>query len=88
MSQTVSLLAGLPDKVIQLGVIDAGTDEVEPPETVADRLRAALGVLLPERLVAAPDCGLVARGREAARLKLRALVLGTQIVRREVGSQR
>jgi 5-methyltetrahydropteroyltriglutamate--homocysteine methyltransferase len=79
-----SLLEGLPGKTIQLGVIDVGTDEVERPETVAARLRAALEVVPPERLIAAPDCGCVARGRDATRAKLRALVLGTQAVRLEL----
>ena len=59
-------------------MIDVGTDEVERPETVASRLRAALEVLPPERLIAAPDCGCVARDRAATRAKLRAMVLGTQ----------
>lgn len=79
-----SILTGLPGKTIQLGVVDAGSDEVERPETVAARLRAALDVLPPERLIAAPDCGFVARGRDAARAKLRTLVLGAEIVRREL----
>jgi 5-methyltetrahydropteroyltriglutamate--homocysteine methyltransferase len=78
------LLAGLPGKTIQLGVIDVGTDEVERPETVAARLRAALEVVPPERLIAAPDCGCVARDRAATRAKLRAMVLGTQAVRLEL----
>src|SRR5262245_7287073 len=78
------LLEGLPGKTIQLGVIDVGTDEVERPETVAARLRAALEVLPPERLIAAPDCGCVARDRAATRAKLRALVLGAESVRLEL----
>jgi 5-methyltetrahydropteroyltriglutamate--homocysteine methyltransferase len=79
-----AILAGLPDKTIQLGVVDAGTDVVERAETVAARLRAALDVVPADRLLAAPDCGFVARGRDAARAKLRALVLGAAIVRAEV----
>ncbi len=43
--------------------------------------QVALEVLPPERLMAAPDCGFVARRRDAARAKLRALVLGAAIVR-------
>jgi len=37
-----------------------------------------------ERLVAAPDCGLVARGRAAARAKLAALVAGAARARRDL----
>jgi 5-methyltetrahydropteroyltriglutamate--homocysteine methyltransferase len=81
------LLEHLPGKVIQLGVIDVGTDEVERPETVAARLRAALEVLPPERLIAAPDCGCTARDRAATRAKLRALVLGAESVRLELAAR-
>ena len=76
-----TLLVALGDKTVQLGVIDCGRDEVESPDTVAARLRAALAIVPAERLVAAPDCGLVARGRAAARAKLAALVAGTRRVR-------
>jgi 5-methyltetrahydropteroyltriglutamate--homocysteine methyltransferase len=65
-------------------VIDVGTDEVERPELVADRLRAALEVLPPTHLIAAPGCGCVARDRQATRAKLRAMVLGAQAVRLEL----
>ncbi len=82
-----AVLAKLPGKMVQLGVIDVGTDEVETPETVAARLQAALAILPVDRLLAAPDCGMAARSREAARLKLHALVLGTQIVRRELAGR-
>jgi 5-methyltetrahydropteroyltriglutamate--homocysteine methyltransferase len=81
------LLEGLPGKIIQLGVIDVGTDEVERPETVAARLRAALEVLPPERLIAAPDCGCTARDRAATRAKLRALVLGAESIRLELAAR-
>jgi 5-methyltetrahydropteroyltriglutamate--homocysteine methyltransferase len=78
-----AILADLPGKVIQLGVVDCGSDEVESPERVAARLRDALEVLPPERLIAAPDCGCVALPRPVARGKLRALALGAAIVRHE-----
>ena len=68
-------------------MIDVGTDEVERPETVAARLRAALEVLPPERLIAAPDCGCTARDRAATRAKLRALVLGAESVRLELAAR-
>jgi 5-methyltetrahydropteroyltriglutamate--homocysteine methyltransferase len=78
------ILTDLPGKSIQFGVIDVGTDAVESPELVADRLRAALEVVPAERLIAAPDCGCVARTREATRAKLRALVCGAEIVRTQL----
>jgi 5-methyltetrahydropteroyltriglutamate--homocysteine methyltransferase len=77
------ILEDLPGKTIQLGVVDCGTERVESPERVAARLRDALEVLPPERLIAAPDCGCVALPREVARGKLRALALGAAILRQE-----
>lgn len=76
-----SILARLPNKTIQIGVIDVGTDQVESAQTVADRLRATLEYVPAQRLIAAPDCGCVARSREATRAKLGALVEGTRRVR-------
>src|ERR671931_2319953 len=52
------VLRDVPDKTIVLGVLDLGSSEVETPDAVADRIRKALSVLPPERLVAAPDCGM------------------------------
>jgi 5-methyltetrahydropteroyltriglutamate--homocysteine methyltransferase len=78
-----SILAELPGKTIQLGVVNCGSNEVEAPEDVATRLRQALAVLPPERLMAAPDCGCVALTRRATRGKLRSLALGAAMVRRE-----
>jgi 5-methyltetrahydropteroyltriglutamate--homocysteine methyltransferase len=79
-----AILAALPGKTIQLGVIDAGNNTVETPELVADRLRAALEVLPAERLIAAPDCGCVSLTRAAAGAKMHAMVRGAQIVRTEL----
>ena len=57
---------------------------VERPETVAARLRRALDFVPADRLVAAPDCGMKYLTRETAFGKLRAMVEGAAIVRREV----
>ena len=76
------LLAMLPGKTIQLGVINVGAETVEAAETVAARLTAALDVVPPERLVAAPDCGCAALPRQVARAKLAALVAGARLARK------
>ena len=52
------VLRDVPDKTIVLGVLDLGSSEAETPDVVADRIRKALTVLPPERLVVAPDCGM------------------------------
>jgi 5-methyltetrahydropteroyltriglutamate--homocysteine methyltransferase len=79
------VLRALPDKVIVLGVLDLGTDEVETTDAVAARIRAALTVVPPERLVVAPDCGMKYLPRERAFRKLESMVAGAWLVREELG---
>ena len=79
-----AILAHLPSKEILYGVIDMNDPDIERPETVAARLRAALAVVPADRLVAAPDCGMKYLTRETAFGKLKAMVEGAAIVRREV----
>jgi 5-methyltetrahydropteroyltriglutamate--homocysteine methyltransferase len=74
------VLRDLPDKTIILGVLDLGSSEVETPEVVADRIRKALAVVAPERLVVAPDCGMKYLPRERAFQKLEAMVAGARLV--------
>jgi 5-methyltetrahydropteroyltriglutamate--homocysteine methyltransferase len=74
------VLRKLPDKTIVLGVLDLGSSEVETPALVADRLRSALEVVSPERLVVAPDCGMKYLPRELAFRKLQAMVAGARQV--------
>jgi 5-methyltetrahydropteroyltriglutamate--homocysteine methyltransferase len=80
----LAVLEGLPGKKIMLGVLDLGSAEVETPEMVADRIRAGLRRLPAERLVVAPDCGMKYLPRPRAFGKLRAMVEGAAIVRREL----
>lgn len=81
----LGVLRELSNKTILLGVLDLGTTAVETADEVAARLRAGLAHIAPERLVAAPDCGMKYLPRASAFGKLRALVEGAAIVRREVG---
>jgi 5-methyltetrahydropteroyltriglutamate--homocysteine methyltransferase len=74
------LLREVPDKTIVLGVLDLGATEVETPELVAERIRKALPVVGPERLVVAPDCGMKYLPRERAYRKLQAMVEGAKLV--------
>jgi 5-methyltetrahydropteroyltriglutamate--homocysteine methyltransferase len=79
------VLRDLPDKTIVLGVLDLGSSNVETPHVVADRLRRALAVVPPERLVVAPDCGMKYLPRERAFGKLQAMVRGARLVGAELG---
>jgi 5-methyltetrahydropteroyltriglutamate--homocysteine methyltransferase len=76
-----AILSALPSKTILLGVLDLGDPNVETPEVVAGRIRAALAHVPPERLVPAPDCGMKYLPRERAVAKLEALVAGARLVR-------
>jgi 5-methyltetrahydropteroyltriglutamate--homocysteine methyltransferase len=71
---------------VLLGAIDVGTEDIESPETVADRIRRALAHVPPTQLFPCTDCGLVPRSRRASRGKMRALAAGAAIVRAELGS--
>jgi 5-methyltetrahydropteroyltriglutamate--homocysteine methyltransferase len=71
-------------KKIMLGTLDLGDTQVETPETVAARLRAALEYVPPEQLIAAPDCGMKYLSRDTAFGKLKAMVEGAAIVRAEL----
>jgi len=79
-----AVLARLPSKTIMLGVIDLDDPAVETPEVVAARIRAALVHVPADRLWIAPDCGMKYHRRDVALGKLRAMVDGARIVRREL----
>jgi 5-methyltetrahydropteroyltriglutamate--homocysteine methyltransferase len=74
------VLRDVADKTIVLGVLDLGTEEVETPELVAERIERALTVLSPARLVVAPDCGMKYLPRERAFRKLQSMVAGARLV--------
>jgi 5-methyltetrahydropteroyltriglutamate--homocysteine methyltransferase len=74
-----TVLRDVPGKTILWGVLDLGSTEVETPELVAERLRGAIEVVGPERVVAAPDCGMKYLSRELALRKLQAMVAGARI---------
>lgn len=80
-----AILEKLPSKKILFGVLSLGTEEVETAETVAGRLRGALKHIAPERLIAAPDCGMKYLPRAVAFGKLKAMVDGAAMVRAELG---
>jgi 5-methyltetrahydropteroyltriglutamate--homocysteine methyltransferase len=80
----LSILRQMPSKTIILGVIDLADPDIETPRTVADRIRAALAFVAPERIVVAPDCGMKYLRRDVALAKMRAMVEGTALVRAEL----
>ena len=77
----------ITDKKIAIGVIDHHSLQVERPEEIAEHIRRALKYIPAERLVLSSDCGMGREGmsRRHAYYKIVSLVLGTNIVRKELG---
>jgi 5-methyltetrahydropteroyltriglutamate--homocysteine methyltransferase len=77
----------IKDKKIVIGVIDHHTLQVERPDEIAALIREALKYIPPERLIISSDCGMgrEGMGRRHAAYKMVAMVLGTNIVRKELG---
>jgi 5-methyltetrahydropteroyltriglutamate--homocysteine methyltransferase len=80
----LKILHELPSKTIVLGVIDLGDMTVETPRIVADRIRRALNVVPPERIVVAPDCGMKYLPRAIAFAKMKAMADGAALLRHEL----
>jgi 5-methyltetrahydropteroyltriglutamate--homocysteine methyltransferase len=77
----------ITEKKVAIGVIDHHTLQVERPDAIADHIRRALKYIPVERLVISSDCGMGREGmsRRHAYYKMVSLVLGTNIVRKELG---
>jgi len=80
-----SVLTTLSNKQILLGTIDLSDMNVESAETVASRIRRALPFVQAENILVATDCGMKYLPREVADGKMRAMVEGATIVRKELG---
>lgn len=81
-----TILRHCGDKHVVLGLLDLGSTEIETPEHVASRLRAALRQVPPERLHPSSDCGMWYLARDVAFGKISALAAGTAIIRAETGN--
>ena len=78
------VLERLPSKSIMLGVLDLSDPAIETAEIVAARIRRALPHIDARRIIVAPDCGLKYLRRDVAFGKMRAMVEGAAMVRREL----
>jgi 5-methyltetrahydropteroyltriglutamate--homocysteine methyltransferase len=79
-----AVLAKLPSKTIMLGVLDLDAPTAETPEIVAERIRRAMAYVPAQRLVVAPDCGMKYLPPDLAFAKMKAMVDGAALVRREL----
>jgi 5-methyltetrahydropteroyltriglutamate--homocysteine methyltransferase len=84
--EDLELFKEYPNKLeLGVGVIDVKSHEVETPDIVAERIRKALKFVPAERMFILPDCGLLHLPQEVAFAKLRTMVQGTKIIRKELG---
>jgi 5-methyltetrahydropteroyltriglutamate--homocysteine methyltransferase len=82
----IELLKDLPrDKDVAVGLVDVKNSWVEPPQLIAERLRAVLEFLPPERVSVTPDCGFSQTARHIARAKARNMAEAVRQVRKERG---
>ncbi|MCH8090474.1 MAG: 5-methyltetrahydropteroyltriglutamate--homocysteine methyltransferase [Chloroflexi bacterium] len=79
-----ALLRLCPSKTVIFGCVSNGSEEVESPEHIASRLLEAARYHPPEKLQAAPDCGLVTLGQASARSKLASLAKGAELARQRL----
>ena len=80
----LGVLKDLAPKKVMLGVIDLNDPEIETPEKIAERIRAGLKYMSPDKLLPAPDCGMKYLPRATAFGKLKSLAAGAAIVRKEL----
>jgi len=73
------------DRELGAGLIDQKSFYIETPEDVAERIRIALKYVPAEKLWINPDCGFNPTPRWVALAKLKSMVQGTKLVRREIG---
>ena len=70
---------------VAVGIIDVKSYYIETPEDVVRRVKRCLEHAPADRLVFAPDCGLSQTARWAAKVKLKNMVAGAKLVRKELG---
>jgi 5-methyltetrahydropteroyltriglutamate--homocysteine methyltransferase len=68
---------------VGLGVLDVHTDEIETPEIIRQRIKAAAQIIEPERIYVNPDCGLRTRSWRIAFAKLGNMMKAVEKIRKE-----
>ena len=81
----LDLLAALPGKVIQAGVIDVASDTVETAEDVVKVIEAVSKFVPLSNIVATTNCGMAPMRRDIAEAKLTALGAGAKLARERLG---
>jgi 5-methyltetrahydropteroyltriglutamate--homocysteine methyltransferase len=78
-----AVLEKLRGKKIMVGCIDLSDMTVETPQKVIERIKKALRYVRPEDVIVAPDCGMKYLRRDVAFAKMKAMVEGARLLRKE-----
>ncbi|WP_441237008.1 methionine synthase [Bradyrhizobium sp. 930_D9_N1_4] len=81
----LDLLALLKNKIVQAGVIDVASDEVETAEDVVQVIDAVSKFVPKSNIIATTNCGMAPMRREIAEAKLMALGAGAALAREKLG---
>ena len=80
----LDLLAALPNKIVQAGVIDVASDEVETADDVVKVIENVAKFVPKANIVATTNCGMAPMRREIAEAKLMALGAGAKLARQKL----
>ncbi|WP_407169690.1 methionine synthase [Bradyrhizobium sp. ORS 111] len=80
----LELLAALPGKIVQAGVIDVASDEVETAEDVVKVIEAVSKFVPKSNIIATTNCGMAPMRRDIAEAKLIALGAGARLARQRL----
>jgi 5-methyltetrahydropteroyltriglutamate--homocysteine methyltransferase len=81
----LDLLALLKNKIVQAGVIDVASDEVETAEDVVKVIDAVSKFVPKSNIIATTNCGMAPMRRDIAEAKLMALGAGAALAREKLG---
>ena len=81
----LELLSALPNKVVQAGVIDVASDEVETAEDVVRVIEDVTKFVPKSNIIPTTNCGMAPMRRDIAEAKLTALGKGTKLARERLG---
>ena len=81
----MELMALLKGKVLQAGVIDVASDEVESAEDVVKVIEETMKYVPKQNIIATTNCGMAPMRREIAEAKLKALGEGARLARQRFG---
>jgi len=81
----LELLGLLHSKIVQAGVIDVASDEIETAENVAATIEEVMQFVPKQNIIATTNCGMAPMRRDIAEAKLTALGAGAKLARTRFG---